>query len=453
MDAVHAEVARFLASERIARTTPVVVALSGGGDSTALVLALASLSQRVAAAHVHHGLRGADADADLDFSAELARRLGIPFAYERVAADVRDGRSPEARSRRLRYAALERLRAAQGGAWIATAHTRDDQAETLLLRAARGSGVAGLAGIAARDDGRRLLRPLLGLRRRALRDYLRARGQGFREDATNASAEQPRARARTSLLPALEALHPGAVDRLAALAAAARDTDEFVAAEAARLLAQAAVAADGGLWLDRARLAAAAPALRARALAVALRGVGLAERVSRTHLRRIEAFAASAAPGARLSLPGGIGLRADRGALFLGPEPGPRPPLPFRVELSPPLGLALPQRGLRLAWSRPEREASGPALRVPRVLPAALYARSARAGDALVGDDPGRRRPLKEIFAGARWSGRERARAVVVECAGQVVWVAGIARAELVRGAAAAWELRLERLSGVGGSC
>jgi hypothetical protein len=87
------------------------------------------------------------------------------------------------------------------------------------------------------------------------------------------------------------------------------------------------------------------------------------------------------------------------------------------------------------------------------VLPAALYARSARAGDALVGDDPGRRRPLKEIFAGARWSGRERARAVVVECAGQVVWVAGIARAELVRGAAAAWELRLERLSGVGGSC
>jgi tRNA(Ile)-lysidine synthase len=453
MDPVHREVARFLASQRIPRTAPVLIALSGGGDSTALAFALASLGQRIAVAHVHHGLRAADADLDLEFSAEVARRLGAPFASERVAAAARDRTSPEARARRLRYAALERCRESQRCEWIATAHTRDDQAETLLLRAARGTGIPGLAGIASRDDARRVLRPLLGVRREALRGYLRARGLEWREDATNASAEQPRARARASLLPALEALHPGAVDRLAALAESARDTDAFLAEEAARLRAVAARPADGGIWLDRARLAAAAPALRAHTLAGLLGEAGLSERVSRAHLARIEAFAASARRGQRLSLPRGVHVVADGDLLFLGAAAGPQVPAPFRVALAPPSPLERPERGLRLAWSRPGREERMPSLRVPLELPAPLYARSAREGDAIVRAGDGRRRSLKEIFADARWSRRDRARAVVVECEGEPVWVAGIARVDLARGRAPAWELHLERLSGGGQSC
>ncbi len=383
MDPVHREVARFLSHSRIPRSAQVLVALSGGGDSTALAVVLASLGQRVAALHVHHGLRGADADADLAFCADLARGLGIPFACQRVAAALRDGSSPEARARRLRYAALERGRDALGCVWIATAHTRDDQAETLLLRAARGSGVAGLAGIAPRDDARRLLRPLLALRREALRRHLRDRGLTWREDATNASPSQPRARARAALLPALEALHPGAVDRLASLADAARETDAFVAERAQDLLAHVAVLGDGGLWLDRAGWIAAPAALRARALVRLLRDAGVSEGISRAHVERIERFTASAKSGARLSLPQGVRLIADRDALFLGPAGGPRPPDAFVAALAPPAPLSLPQRGVRLVWSRPGRDALAPVLRIPGELPAPLVARSALDGDAL----------------------------------------------------------------------
>ncbi|MGH9884809.1 MAG: ATP-binding protein, partial [bacterium] len=107
MDSVHRAVARFLRAHGVRRDARVLVAVSAGADSTALLHVLLALGQRVAAAHVHHGLRGAAADADLAFVAELARALGVAFHGAHVAAAVRDGRSPEARARALRYEALE----------------------------------------------------------------------------------------------------------------------------------------------------------------------------------------------------------------------------------------------------------------------------------------------------------------------------------------------------------
>ena len=171
---------------------------------------------------MHHGLRGAEADGDLAFVARLTRALGVPFSSARVDAAARDGRSPEARARALRYAALEQLRVRRGCAHIATAHHRDDQAETVLLRAVRGTGIAGLASIRPSLDAGRVLRPLLGLRRAELRDYLARARSRVPRGREQRDLRVPRNRLRAEVLPALESIHPGASARLAALAELAR---------------------------------------------------------------------------------------------------------------------------------------------------------------------------------------------------------------------------------------
>jgi tRNA(Ile)-lysidine synthase len=319
VDPIHRELARFLREQRIARDVPVLAAVSGGGDSVALLCALVALGQRVTVAHVHHGLRGAEADADLDFVRGLAARLGVPFASECVRASERDGDSPEARARRLRYAALERIRAGAGCAWIATAHSLDDQAETLLLRAARGTGLRGLAGVAARDDARRLLRPLLGVRRVALRDYLRGRGQACREDSSNAAVGVPRNRIRASVLPVLDALAPGAARRLASLAGEARETERFLAGLAEEALARILRVDAHGLRIDRAGLCGLPDALRARVWLALFERAGLGARASRAAIQRADRLARCSPSGARLGLPGGLELRARKRELNIQP--------------------------------------------------------------------------------------------------------------------------------------
>ncbi|MBI5169374.1 MAG: tRNA lysidine(34) synthetase TilS, partial [Candidatus Eisenbacteria bacterium] len=173
------------------------MAVSGGADSTALLVALASLAGELeltlAAAHLHHGLRGADADADLELARSHARLLGVPLVSARVdarAAMKREGLSGEAGLRTLRRRFLLAAADRAGCAWIATAHTADDQLETLLMRLARGSGLAGLGGMRARRGP--WLKPLLAATRADVeRDLVRA-GLGWREDASNASREHLR---------------------------------------------------------------------------------------------------------------------------------------------------------------------------------------------------------------------------------------------------------------------
>ena len=194
----------------------VVVALSGGADSVALSHLLLELERacppnglaadapgfRVAGfVHVHHGLRGDEADADEAFCRQLAERAGRPIVVER--ADVARlaaswGVSIEAAAHRVRYDAYDRAREQLAAALVATAHTRDDVAETLLLRLLRGARDGGLGAIRPRRD--RVVRPLLETRRADLRAYLEAHGHSWRDDASNRDVSIPRnrIRARTS---------------------------------------------------------------------------------------------------------------------------------------------------------------------------------------------------------------------------------------------------------------
>ncbi|HYU26935.1 MAG TPA: tRNA lysidine(34) synthetase TilS, partial [Thermoanaerobaculia bacterium] len=206
---------RFLAAHGVGGT--VVAAVSGGGDSTALVLALGEIDDvELVAAHVNHHLRGADSDEDEAFVRELCARLGVPLHVEDGtldAAAVR-ARGVEAAAREVRHARLHAVRERVGGRWIATAHQKNDQAETVLMRLMTGGGLAALRGIhPVRDDG--VIRPLLDVTRAEIDAFLRERGVIARVDASNADQRFLRNRVR-AMLP------ESAVDNLAAVAAQAR---------------------------------------------------------------------------------------------------------------------------------------------------------------------------------------------------------------------------------------
>jgi len=420
---VLGEIRAFLSRSGVARSERLLVAASGGADSTALALSLAALGMPIALGHVHHGMRGAAADGDAEFVERLARRLGAPFEVARVDAGRRDRRSPEHRARELRYDALEALRVGRDCAWIATAHTLDDQAETLLLRALRGTSPLGLASIRSIDPERRLLRPLLGLRRARLRAFLSGSGETWREDESNSNLTSPRNRLRAEVLPALERVQPDAAIKFARLAHQIGRWAEPRRAEIARLLAGAIEPGEGGEWL---------PLRALRARPAAEQGEILAAWIgSRTTYRHVEGaveLVVRGPSGRSLSLPGKRVLFRDRDALWLGPSPGPSRPDPFERWLEPPEHWSCPLRGIALGWSAIER---ADAMRGGWPVPAGarVLVRSAAAGDSIALEPGAPPRPLRVLFQRAAWSQRRRARALVVEHEGRVVWVPGLARA------------------------
>jgi len=246
----------------------VLAAVSGGADSVSLARLLAELAARgtltlVGIAHLNHQLRGADADGDEAFCAALAERLGVPFRAAR--ADVADlaaarGESIEAAARRARYAFLSETARSLGATHVATGHTLDDQAETVLLRLLRGAGSRGLSGIRARRGS--VIRPLLECRRADVRAYLAARGETFREDASNMDRRIPRNRLRHELLPIIDALAPGGCEALARTATLAADDEEFLLAHAIDVARSIVLTDTNGVQLKRASLAALPPAIR-----------------------------------------------------------------------------------------------------------------------------------------------------------------------------------------------
>lgn len=239
----------------------VVVAFSGGPDSTALLWGMSrlapSLGLRLAAAHLDHALDPGSAGRAA-VAARLAGRLGVPLVVER--RDVlagRAGESVEAAGRRARYGFLERVRRDLGARYIVTAHHLDDQAETVLLRLLFGSGLAGLAGV--RPVHGAVARPLLRACRDELRAAVLAAGLAPAEDPTNQDLGRPRNRVRHRLFPGLAAGDPGLARRLAGLADRARAAGRTLDRRLAGLLAVQEV--EGGLALERRPLEGLPPEL------------------------------------------------------------------------------------------------------------------------------------------------------------------------------------------------
>ena len=235
MDALMLEIKRYIEKNQLIRPGDgVVVGLSGGPDSVFLLYALHTLQARMGftlrAVHVHHGIRGAGADRDEAFSAELCAKLAVPFQAVHVAAPAyaaQQGLSLEEAARILRYEALEAARQQLEAptAWIAVAHHLDDQAETVLHNLVRGAGLRGLAGMENRRN--HVIRPLLSIKREDILKWLEQNKIAYVTDSTNADPHYTRNRIRSTVLPELREINPEASAHIAHSAALLREADAY----------------------------------------------------------------------------------------------------------------------------------------------------------------------------------------------------------------------------------
>jgi tRNA(Ile)-lysidine synthase len=270
------------------------VAVSGGADSVALLRALVDVAPEIGlvleVAHMHHGIRGAEADADAEFVAGLAGERGLRFHRKDVDAKAEAkarGESLEEAGRRLRYGWFRELLEQGVVDAVATAHTLDDQAETVLHRLVRGGWTEGLSGIypVLRERSGVIVRPFLGVRRGEIESWLSHIGQSWQEDTSNADTGYTRNRLRHELLPALGTFNPQICGHLANLATLARDEEAYWHEELMRILPQLllpgkpvrgggrSASGEAALALEIERLPGS-PAVRRRILRAAARELG-----------------------------------------------------------------------------------------------------------------------------------------------------------------------------------
>lgn len=329
---------RRLGIEKRDTHSRLLVAVSGGADSMALLDALVrwwrghnvpTVAEMICVAHFNHLLRGEESDADEEFVRETAQRLGLTAIIERddVAAHAKAERQNlEAAARTLRYAFFERAAQRFAARYVATAHTFDDQVETILLRLLRGSSAAGLRGIhyaTSLASGATLIRPLLAVSRDEVLAHCAHSGLAFRTDSSNESRDFTRNRVRHELLPLLKSFNPRVGEALVRAAALAAEDDEYLSARAAEL-----VDVHGkGRSLELRAFAKLHPALRRRVLREWLRAArGHLRRIEAAHLLAVDALAVRGEGGGRVELPGGAQVRRAHGWLCLiHPESSPDP--------------------------------------------------------------------------------------------------------------------------------
>jgi tRNA(Ile)-lysidine synthase len=415
----------------------VVAAVSGGSDSTALVHILHELGAEgaghlVGLAHFNHQLRESAAN-DEQCAAAIAEAIGVPLFVERedVAARARrERRSIEDAGRTARHAFYDRARHHFSADRVALGHTRDDQAETVLLRLIRGAGPRGLAAMYPRKDY--IIRPLLGVKREELRAWLGERRITFVEDETNADVSIPRNRVRAELLPLLTArFNPSIVDTLADEADLAREIWEWMTAAAAAY--QGSVGSDE---LDVEMLMAAPIALRRLIVWEAMRRTARGRPVGLGHveaaLRLMETGGSIDAPAHRVERVG------DR-LVLTGRVPGTkgRAPNLFRYPLSIPGEAKLPEAGWIVSAQRSDRSATvgneaiesaaaGVAIVRGDLCRGPLSVRNRRPGDRFAPVGLGGRKKLQDFFVDRKVARRDRdAVPLVVDAADRIVWVAG----------------------------
>jgi tRNA(Ile)-lysidine synthase len=423
------------------------VGVSGGADSVALLCALAERSTEsglvLHVAHLHHGLRGAEADGDMEFVRALAGELGLVFHCDQVdvaaAAKANPGshkpaESIEEAARRLRYSWFRQLLAMDEVDAVATAHTRDDQAETVLAKFLRGAWTEGLSGIhpvVAFPEGR-VIRPLLGASRAEVEAYLESRNQAWREDSSNADTVYTRNRVRKELLPLLESWNPQMREHLVQIADLAREEEAWWDAQLRWLGPQVVLpgtpvrgggrAAEAGLAVDATRLAAQAPAMQRRLLRHAAAQLGVSLGFLATESLR--ALALSGRAGEKRELAQGLrGERTHREVqltLAQGGTAGETEETIFEYQVMIPGEIEAGAFGLRLRVDVDEAQPEG-----ETVIPSVGWLRSWRAGDRVRLRFSGSSHKVKEVLDRLRVSGSSRALWPVLEVDGRIVWMQG----------------------------
>jgi len=430
----------------------VAVAVSGGADSVALLRLMLETRDDVglvvSVVHLNHQLRGAESDLDEAFVRELADAHRLELISRRCDVNeqaAENNMSIEAAARRLRYKFFHEILGQDACSKIATAHTLDDQAETVLLKLARGAGTRGIAGIwpkvavshqpsavsddAPKVDDRRpttgtIIRPLLSTRRSVLREYLVALGQTWREDSSNRDLRHTRNRIRHGILPRLERhVNPNVLETLAGAAEIARAEEEYWAREIERWLPQAWMPDARGGSVDRKLLERFPLAVRRRLLRAAAESFGLDLRFE--HVERILGLEVT---GSRCFLMHRWSAQLEGGEIKFRKRT--RADLNYRYELSIPGKIAVPEVGLQIEAVR----IAGTQLPHTCEVKAVLDRRFAGKNLTIRNWQPGERfwpshskdpRKVKELLQDRHVTGDEKRLWPVIASGDEVIWMSG----------------------------
>lgn len=414
----------------------VLCAVSGGPDSVALLRVLKELSREwplpLSALHVNHGLRGAESDADASFVGTLCRQLEVPLHVRSRPLKAEPGKNLQELARRVRYRFLSEIASAAGSV-VATGHNLQDQAETFLLKLARGAGPTGLSGIfpareilphGPEEGPVRMVRPLLERDREEILGFLERRGQPYRDDSSNRNLRYDRNWVRHHLIPDLRnRLNPALVPTLGRTARLFREVAEFLEAEGQKALQscrETQSVRSGEVRLRVAALFDLAPALRKEVVRHAVRVCkGDTRDLGLEHVDRVLGLV-SGRSGRRIHLPGEIEASLEFDHLRLARRV---PPVRFRHRLPVPGEVIIPETGRHVVCRRMTAPAGDTGQVLLRFPGSSLTVRNRLAGDRY----PGRGgKKLKRLFLQHRIPRSARDTLVVVEDEGRLLWVEGL---------------------------
>ena len=412
----------------------VVAGVSGGSDSMALLFVLWDLREfypdtDVVVSHVNHGLRGAESDEDSEFVREAARQLGFSFECVRVDTEAfrkKRGLSLEDAARELRYGFFKDILAKRSAQKIATAHTLNDQAETVIMRFIRGSGSQGLAGI--RPSVGNIIRPLINVTKLEAREYLQSKGVSWREDSTNSSDEFLRNRVRNELVPLLESYNPAVEQVLSRVAAVCAAEADFILAEGERRFAKLARAVAGGVLGDTEKLLREPPAIRFSVMRKSILAVkGDLNSVSAKHLFSIDEVVRSGESSVEVNLPDGVVFHAGHGVFYFTREENLRdfPPTEIKSHgthrISPDLEITVELTDDVSLWG-----AADVGYFAPEKVGFPITLRSFSEGDRFVPLGMKGAKKLKDFFIDEKIPRFLRKKVPVFETQDGIIWVGGL---------------------------
>lgn len=416
--------------------TKLVVAVSGGADSVALLDWLATAGPpgvTLIVAHLQHGLRGAEAEADAHFVAERARYYNVCYLQQTV--DVRvlaasSRTSLEEAGREARYRFFSAVCMEQGAEAVAVAHHADDQAETVLLRLIRGAGTGGLRAMRGRSPDGRIIRPFLSLRRAQIEEYLQQKGLNWRDDASNSDQTFLRNRVRHELLPLLTTYNPAIYGLLGTTADILAEDNAVLDMVVEEHYAAIAHQTACQVRFPISALHSLPLALQRRLVRLAITWIaGSCRSVGFMHLQSIEQLMDPGAPARRLDLPGNIIVERVYAELIV------RKSLPNIVAL-PPVTISGPGifalgDGRSLAVTK----GTGPIMAAdlgpgtiffqPSAVPFPWLVRYFQPGDRFRPSGMDRHQKVKDFFINHKVPREERRRVPILESAGQIIWLSG----------------------------
>ncbi len=413
----------------------VVAGVSGGADSTALLLFLCSLREtynlEIYAVHVHHGIRGEEADGDMAFVQQLCKQMNVHCTVKHH--DIKGmaktkNLSEEEAGRMARYTDFEEELKKHKADLIAVAHNMNDQAETVIMRLCRGTGLTGLAGI--RPVRGKIIRPLIDCFRSEIEEYLKENNQSFRTDSTNFEEDYTRNRIRLRVLPYMsKEINSAASENIAKTAVILRQEDDFIESLAKEKLEKMTVSKKANsISLDSKMLCAENPVLQRRIVRMALRYIK--KDIKDLALNHVESVLDIARKGGHCDLP--LGLKADMSCGVLKFYFGNTEKITYSYELKPEEPIFVKECGLYfLATENNENKDEKHKYLYTKVFDCdkityAMVVRNRIDGDKITVSSEGKTKKLKDIFIDRKIPKDERNLVPVVSSGKDVIWLVGI---------------------------